>query len=107
MQIEALVPPNPYELVSAILLTESLQCFGTGTKSKSISGSVDSKFNVGGSIPCLTASTVKAASSEPAAPKRCPVAPLVEDTLSEVLWLPNSFLIAAHSTLSPSGVDVA
>ena len=47
------------------------------------------------------AMTVKTASSAPAAPRRWPVAPLVEDTARWLLWEPNTRLTAMFSMASP------
>ena len=46
------------------------------------------------------------ASSPPAAPSRCPVIDLVDDTASFVACSPKQRLIASVSILSPCGVDV-
>lgn len=50
---------------------------------------------------------MKAASRAPAAPRRCPVAPLVEDTARLSVFCEKSLFRAAFSAASPNGVDVA
>ena len=77
MQMEALVPPKPYELVRAILLLLSHNTAIGETIFKENSLVFVVKFIVGGIIPSWTASTVKMASKEPAAPSKWPVDPLV------------------------------
>lgn len=47
------------------------------------------------------AKMVKTASTEPAAPKRWPVAPLVEDTFTVSQWPSNTRLMARFSATSP------
>jgi hypothetical protein len=62
---------------------------------------------VGGSLPRRTASTVKIASSAPAAPRQWPVAPFVDEIgISYACSSPTASLITRVSLASPSGVDV-
>ena len=61
---------------------------------------------VGGATERCIASTVMPASRPPAAPRRCPVIDLVDDTASLYAWSPKTALIAFVSAMSPSGVDV-
>src|ERR1700681_905356 len=74
----ALVPPKPKELDSAARIVMSRAMFGT--KSRSHLGSRWKRFAVGGAIWSRIASTVKTASMPPAAPSRCPVIDLVDET---------------------------
>ena len=72
-------------------------------------GSGATRLAVGGAWPLSSASSEKMASTAPAAPSRCPVAPLVEDTASggwpdaEVAASPNTAAIACCSMSSPAG----
>jgi len=61
---------------------------------------------VGGMTWSRTASAQMAVSRPPAAPRRCPVIDLVEETASFFACAPKTILIATVSTLSPVGVDV-
>ena len=67
------------------------------------------RFSVGGTTPSLSDRQQKADSSAPAAPSRCPVAPLVDDTYSGALRVDdaNKLSIASDSMRSPIGVEVA
>ena len=69
------------------------------------------RFNVGGITPVIRLIIVKADSTAPAAPSRCPVAPLVDDTYNgewrNVVDKPKTEWIAFTSAKSPTGVDVA
>src|SRR5438067_1332569 len=101
----ALVPPNPKELETATLIGTSRAWFGT--TSRSHSGSWLSMLMVGGTTPWRIASTLKAASTPPAAPSRCPVMLLVELTIRpSFAQPPKTFLIAFTSATSPTGVLV-
>eukprot|EP00982_Pelagococcus_subviridis_P017498 31544-Pelagococcus_subviridis.AAC.2 len=68
-----------------------------------------SRCNVGGSVFVLSANTANAASTAPAAPSRCPVAPFVEDTESSPRryrsW--KTVAKARDSAASPTTVPVA
>lgn len=50
---------------------------------------------------------MNAVSRAPAAPRRCPVAPLVEETARLPMLCSKSLLMAAFSAASPKGVEVA
>jgi hypothetical protein len=75
-----LVPPKPNEFESAprIFILRAV----SGTKSRSHAGSTSTRLAVGGAIWSRIASTVNTASIPPAAPSRCPVIDLVEETAS-------------------------
>src|SRR5207253_11212791 len=73
---EPLVPPNPNELDSTTSISMSRAVCGTKSRSQPSSGS--SRLMVGGATCPLIASTLKIASTAPAAPSRCPVMDLVE-----------------------------
>jgi hypothetical protein len=63
---------------------------------------------VGGSLRSRSVSTVNTASTAPAAPKQCPVAPFVDDTATlRAFSSPSASLITRVSDASPIGVDVA
>ena len=61
---------------------------------------------VGGAIWSRMASTVKAASTAPAAPSRWPIADLVEDMATLPAAWPSRRSTAPSSISSPSGVEV-
>jgi hypothetical protein len=62
---------------------------------------------VGGRTPRWTAKIVKTASTAPAAPRQCPVAPLVDETgVENAFSSPSASLRTRVSAESPSGVDV-
>src|ERR1700678_2260311 len=73
----ALVPPNPKLLDMATLTSCFLAFFGT--KSITVVTLGFSKLMVGGTIPSRIARRQKIASTDPAAPRRWPMADLVED----------------------------
>eukprot|EP00035_Acanthoeca_spectabilis_P006346 m.123413 g.123413 ORF g.123413 m.123413 type:complete len:178 (+) comp13461_c0_seq1:2587-3120(+) len=123
-QSEALIPPNPNELQSAERIgTSALGSPTTTSIPSAVTGSV--VLSVAGTLPVCTESAVKAASTAPAAPRRCPVAPLVDDTSTgppsrATLPLPPTAAVsllapppptmremARASTASPVGVEVA
>ena len=70
-------------------------------------GSTLSRFMVGGMTPLSIASTAARAPSAPAAPSRCPVMDLTALTCSRSLDPANTAAIAAASSPSPLGVEVA
>ena len=80
---EALVPPKPNELVSARRLFVVQGWAVPLTRFKSQSGS--SQFSVGGRRAECTASTVKMASTLPAAPSKWPTAPTTHRCYTQVL----------------------
>ncbi len=61
---------------------------------------------VGGAIWSRSDSTVKAASTAPAAPSRCPIDDLVDDMVALPAAWPSSRSTAPSSISSPSGVEV-
>ena len=62
---------------------------------------------VGGSTPRSSARIVNDASTAPAAPRQCPVAPFVDETgVAYAFSSPSASLITRVSALSPTGVDV-
>src|SRR5690606_33087522 len=82
----ALVPPKPKLLERATLISFLSATLGTRLMAVSTEGL--SRLSVGGAILSRMASMQKIASTEPAAPRRCPMADLVE-------------LITARSAASP------
>jgi len=66
---EVLVPPNPKELEMAARIGVFLTA-DNGVNAPSNSGSGCSRLSVGGATPWWIASTVKIASTDPAAPSR-------------------------------------
>src|SRR5260221_13655083 len=100
----ALVPPKPNELDSAARIFIGRAVLGT--KSRSHCGSWLNRFAVGGATWSRNASTVNTASMPPAAPSKCPVIDLVDDTASLAAWSPKQRLTATHSAMSPTGVEV-
>src|SRR3569623_63794 len=101
---EALVPPKPKEFESATSI-----CFFSGTFGTRLIGvSTDgfSRFNVGGATLSRIASSEKIASTEPAAPSRCPMADFVDDIAAFGAASPSSRVTAPNSISSPSGVEV-
>ncbi len=99
------MPPKPNELEIAARTGTSRAWLGT--TSTSHSGSWLSTLMVGGTMPCWMASTLKAASTPPAAPSRWPVMLLVELTISPFFaQSPKTFLMAFTSATSPTGVEV-
>ena len=77
-----------------------------GTRSSAVSTDGLSRLIVGGAIWSRSASTVKAASTAPAAPRRCPIDDLVEDIAVLPAAWPSSRSTAPSSISSPSGVEV-
>src|SRR3546814_711883 len=77
---EPLVPPKPKELDSTTSMSMPRAVCGTKSRSQPSSGS--SRLMVGGATWLLIASTLKIASTAPAAPNRWPVMDLVELTAS-------------------------
>jgi hypothetical protein len=76
----AFVPPKP-KLFESTALGPCGSCKGSpATNPASNGGSGSLRLTVGGATPCHNASSVKMPSTAPAAPRRWPVAPLVEDT---------------------------
>ena len=61
---------------------------------------------VGGITPSAIAFAMITPSIPPAAPRPCPVAPLVEDMYKSLALSPNKALIALVSTTSFVGVEV-
>ena len=77
----AFVPPKPKEFdMTAIGPLGSRLAAFTPTMFASKSGFCLLKFSVGGAVWLTKASTVNTASTAPAAPSKCPVAPFVDDT---------------------------
>lgn len=109
---DAFVPPNPNEFDRTALGSSGSRWGLPATKLASRWGCGLSRFRVCGAIPCTIASKQKMASTAPAAPSKCPVAPLVEDTamagsaLPPPLFLvaaaPNTDAIACCSASSPA-----
>ena len=64
------------------------------------------RLMVGGSTPSHTASTVATPSTAPAAPTRCPVIDLVDETATRSAWSPRAARMALVSDGSPTGVEV-
>src|SRR5580704_10313122 len=102
--IEALVPPNPKEL-DRTTLTSRLRAM-IGTRSIGVSRSGFSRLMVGGTIWSRMARIEKIASIAPAAPRRWPVADLVDDIDTVAAALPSRRSTASSSRSSPSGVEV-
>uniref|UniRef100_A0A0A9GEU2 Uncharacterized protein n=1 Tax=Arundo donax TaxID=35708 RepID=A0A0A9GEU2_ARUDO len=105
---DVLVPPNPKELEMAARMGIFFTA-ANGMNAPSNSGSGCSRLSVAGAIPWWIANTLKIASTDPAAPRRWPIAPFVEENARppDVAWSPKTDLIAFTSTASPRGVDVA
>ena len=82
---DALVPPNPKLFVSTARIPSFRFAF-SGVKSAEPKspklGSNRSRFSVGGTTRLASARIANAASTAPAAPSKCPVAPFVDDTES-------------------------
>ena len=78
-----MVPPNPKLFVSTARIPSFLFAF-SGVKSAEPTspklGSKRSRFSVGGTVRLASARIANAASTAPAAPSKCPVAPFVDDT---------------------------
>lgn len=77
---QAFVPPNPKELHSAAPLPETPCCSPCSARHRKLTSSGCRRLVPGGHCRCRIASTVKMVSTAPAAPRRCPVAPFVDDT---------------------------
>src|SRR5215469_9369993 len=101
---EALVPPKPKELDSAVLISRLRAACGT----RSIAVSTDglSRLMVGGAILSRIARIEKIASIAPAAPSKCPVDDLVEDIDTLEATLPSNRSTAPSSISSPTCVEV-
>ena len=102
-----LVPPKPKELDIATSKS-SIFLPSSHTKFTFPETSVSTKFMFGGSSFESRDMTVKTASTAPAAPRRWPTEPFVDETHG--LWeeaRPKREEMACCSILSPSGVDVA
>ena len=93
------------EFVMAWVMATGWAVFGT--RLSEISGSCCARLVVGGAIWSRSARIVKAASSAPAPPSRCPVIDFVELTARARAWAPKTRAMAIASARSPSGVDVA
>lgn len=149
---EALVPPNPklfviaaltgissptllfgaYSFASSPPCSISCSTAGSACATRRLNASAFSRdlstfsrvrLTVGGQSCCFTASTVKTASTAPAAPSKCPTAPLVDETATGADLCgrqvslgvcavgsshpPKTEAMAVHSRPSPIGVDVA
>lgn len=98
------VPPNPNELESAA--RSSARSPSPRTWRSGSDGSGDSRPPVGGATPCSSASTVKAASRAPAAPRVWPICPFDDDTRTRVSSSPNTPASARASIASFWGVAV-
>src|SRR3712207_2701326 len=83
---DALVPPNPKEFERATSMRLRLAVLGTRSMAVSTDGL--SRLIVGGTMPSRMASTEKIASTAPAAPRRWPMADLVDDMVSLPAALP-------------------
>src|SRR5580704_4992832 len=100
----ALVPPNPNELDSAMLIGRSRgRC---GTRSIAVATEGLSRLMVGGATLSRMASKQKIDSTAPAAPSRWPIEDLVDDMEMPPAALPTRRSTALSSISSPSGVDV-
>ena len=78
--------PPPKLLVIAALSPPGIFCAARGTKLAprgTAAGSGSVRFSVGGTEPVNSAIVTNAASTAPAAPSKCPVAPLVDDTATQ------------------------
>ena len=105
---EAFVPPNPKLFASA--KSTRFVTAEPAVKSRpsaAHAGSMFSRLMVGGMTPFSIASTAAKAPSAPAAPSRCPVIDLTALTWSCPFEPPNRDAMAAASSPSPPGVDVA
>src|SRR6185369_3976634 len=91
----ALVPPKPKLLDMAILTSRF--CALSGTRSNWVITSGFSRLMVGGTMPSRMASRQKIASTDPAAPSRCPIEDLVEDIAVLAAALPSSRSTAPSS----------
>src|ERR1700734_4214411 len=101
---EALVPPNPNEFDSAILIGRFFALCAT----RSIVVVTDglSRLIVGGTIPSRIASRQKIASTAPAAPSRWPMQDLVDNIAIPPAELPTTRSTALGPISAPSGVEV-
>src|SRR5262245_58052302 len=101
---EALVPPKPNEFDSTVsMFRRRAWC---GTRSIAVATDGLSRLSVGGATLSRMASVEKIASTAPAAPRRCPIADLVEDIDTFPAALPNRRSTADSSISSPIGVEV-
>lgn len=105
----ALVPPKPKLLHRAPAGPGRSWAGGPAHTSpgRRSSGAGRVRLTVDGTNLLCRASIVIAASTAPAAPRRCPVAPFVELTSRCEHADPNTRRMAACSISSPTGVDVA
>src|SRR5690606_8205359 len=94
----ALWPPNPNALTSAC--RAAVGCAAPRTTSRSTAGSRESRLSVGGTRPSRTASSATSTPSDPDAPSRWPVAPLVLVTGGGMASAARS---ASASLTSPTG----
>src|SRR5690606_12612498 len=101
---DALVPPKPNELERTVLISRLRGLWGTRSIQLSTEGL--SRLSVGGATPSRMASTQKIASTAPAAPRRWPIADLVDDIDRLFDGLSNRRSTARSSISSPSGVEV-
>ena len=99
----AFVPPKPNEFDITFWIFLEIDSFGIKLIEVLVSGI--SKFNVGGSILVSRDLNENTASTAPAAPKRCPIADLLE-LIDKPLFDPNNFSTAFSSIISPTRVDV-
>src|SRR3979411_3207360 len=101
---DALVPPKPNELDSAILISRLRgDC---GTRSIAVSTDGFSRLMVGGAMLSRIARILKIVSTAPAAPSRCPVDDLVDDIDTLDAALPRTRSTAPISIPSPPCVEV-
>ena len=98
------MPPKPKEFDSATSMVFLSGTFGTRLMALSTDGL--SRLSVGGAMPSRMASSEKIASTDPAAPKRCPIADLVDDMAALGAASPRSRVTAPSSISSPSCVEV-
>lgn len=99
---DAFVPPKPNEFDKTALIGIFFEAVkGMKASLNMISGLV--RLSVNGATPWCMAKTAKIASTAPAAPRRWPIAPFVEDRAKapDVACSENTFLIALASIASP------
>src|ERR1700730_1509122 len=101
IRIDALVPPNPNELESTVVIDAARALFATMLRSTSTSGS--RKLIFAGRNWCCNARRQKISSIAPAAPSEWPIILLVELIGTR---RPNSWLIAFPSAACLNGVAV-
>src|SRR5271154_3840726 len=101
---DALVPPKPKELESAMSIVRlRATC---GAKSIAVSAEGLSRLRVGGAIPSRIARMEKIAPTAPAAPRRWPIADFVDDIVVVAAAFPSSRSTARSSISSPTGGEV-